>query len=263
MSSSKILFFSLILLIPTFAQSPYSFDLDNEAILYGTGISLAILENELLKQREPITIEGLNSISKSNLNSFDKIATYNWSPTANTISDVLLVVTIASPLFLLTSSDVHNDIGTYTNMFIQNAIFSYSLTYLAKSTLYRLRPYVYNPDVPTEEKLTKGSTLSFFSGHSTMAFSSAIFLSTMFQKYFPNSKFTPYIWGTSLVCASIVGYLRIYSGQHFPSDVITGAIVGSLVGYLIPLIHENRKDKLETLPFKIHKNNIFSIKINF
>ena len=132
-----------------------------------------------------------------------------------------------------------------------------------KSTLYRLRPYVYNPDVPTEEKLTKGSTLSFFSGHSTMAFSSAIFLSTMFQKYFPNSKFTPYIWGTSLVCASIVGYLRIYSGQHFPSDVITGAIVGSLVGYLIPLIHENRKDKLETLPFKIHKNNIFSIKINF
>jgi membrane-associated phospholipid phosphatase len=263
MLSSKILFVALILSLQNFAQSPYSFDLDNEAILYGTGISLGILENELLKQREQITIEELRNISRDNLNSFDKIATYNWSPNANAISDVLLVITIASPLFLLTSSDVHNDIGAYTNMYFQNAIFSYSLAYLAKSTFYRLRPYAYNPDVPTDEKLTKGTTLSFFSGHSTMAFSSAIFLSTMFQKYFPDSKLIPYIWGTSLVFASIVGYLRVYSGQHFPSDVITGAVVGSLVGYIIPLIHENQENKSKTLPLKIQTNNVFSFKINF
>ena len=263
MTAYKVIFLIFIISLPNFAQSPYTFDLDEEAILYGAGISLGILDNELLKKREPMTVEKLSNLSPKDINSFDKIALNNWSPLANTVSDVLLVIAIASPLFLLTSSDVHRDIGIYSNMYIQNMIFSYSLTYLTKSNVYRLRPYVYNEEVPVEEKLTPGSTYSFFSGHSAMAFSSAIFLSTTFHKYHPESKFTPYVWATSITLASIIGYLRIYSGQHFPSDVVIGAVVGSLVGYIVPLIHENHHDKLNVTPEKIRSNKVFTFNINF
>lgn len=263
MSFFKILFLALLISLPNFAQSPYSFDLDEEAVFYGAGITLGIVDNQLLKKREPLTIVDLGNLSKNNINSFDKMALNNWSPTANVVSDVLLIVSIASPLFLLTSSDVHKDIGIYSNMYIQNVVFSYSLAYLAKANVYRLRPYVYNENVSNEEKLSPGSTYSFFSGHSTMAFSSAIFLSTMFHKYHPASKLAPYIWATSLALASTVGYLRIYSGQHFPSDVIIGAVVGSLVGYLVPLVHENHHTELNVVPEKIRSNKVFTFNINF
>ena len=259
----QILTLLLILSPVNFCQSVYSFDADDEVILFGTGLSLGILDNLLLKSRQPFTLEKLGKLSRENVNSFDRMATYNWSPTASTVSDILLVVSIASPLFLLSSSNVHNDVGTFSTMYVENVIFSYSLTYLAKASHLRPRPYVYNETVPMEEKLDIESTLSFFSGHSTMAFSSAVFLSTLYQRYYPDSKFKPYIWGTSLVFASLVAYLRIYSGQHFPSDVIIGAATGCLIGYLIPLMHEHKDGNNKVLLNKINSNNVFSININF
>jgi len=258
----KLLFLCLTIQMASLAQSVYSFDADDEAIIFGVGITLGIVDNLLLKPRKPISIEELEKFSRENVNSFDRIATYNWSPTASTVSDILLVVSIASPLFLLSSSNVHKDIGTFSTMYVENVIFSYSLTYLAKAIELRPRPYIYNEMVPVQEKLNIGSTLSFFSGHSTMAFSSAVFLSTLFQKYHPGSKSIPYVWGTTLMAASVVAYLRVYSGQHFPSDIITGAVAGCLIGYLIPLIHEH-KESTEVLPNNIPSSNVFSFNINF
>ena len=43
--------------------------------------------------------------------------------------------------------------------------------------------------------------------------------------------------------AAITSSLRVISGMHFLSDVLTGAAVGSLIGYLIPLIHETNENQ--------------------
>jgi len=44
--------------------------------------------------------------------------------------------------------------------------------------------------------------------------------------------------------ASASAILRVASAQHFPSDVIVGAIIGSGISYAICKFHHNKKVKL-------------------
>ena len=52
------------------------------------------------------------------------------------------------------------------------------------------------------------------------------------------------VWSVALSLASTVGVLRYVSGSHFPSDIITGALVGSAVGVTVPLLHRISKRRL-------------------
>ena len=149
-------------------------------------------------------------------------------------------------------------------MYLQNIITTYSVSHLTKAMFRRYRPYSYNTEVEDEIRSRPGATLSFFSAHTSVSFASAVFLSTTFNKYNPNSNLTPYIWGSSLLIASAVGYFRYAAGQHFPTDIIAGAIVGSVVGYLIPLIHErSEEEKGLNMPAGNPYNNFISFNINF
>ncbi|NIV15452.1 MAG: phosphatase PAP2 family protein, partial [Aliifodinibius sp.] len=54
----------------------------------------------------------------------------------------------------------------------------------------------------------------------------------------------PAIWGGAVGIPTTVGLLRIISGWHFPTDVLVGALVGTLIGYVILSLHDknNRKN---------------------
>ncbi|WP_256604704.1 phosphatase PAP2 family protein [Sphingobacterium multivorum] len=60
---------------------------------------------------------------------------------------------------------------------------------------------------------------SFPSGHTSSAFATASALSRAYSKW--------YVVAPSLLWASSVGYSRMYLGVHFPSDVLTGAVLGT------------------------------------
>jgi membrane-associated phospholipid phosphatase len=112
-------------------------------------------------------------------------------------------------------------------------------------------------------RLIPDSKHSFFSGHTSYTFSFAVFLSTTFANYNPDSSLKPYVWSTSLLLAATTGYLRLAAGMHYPTDIIAGAIVGSAIGYLIPLLHEKDDDGSSQVPAKISSNNLFAISIGF
>jgi len=247
-----------------FSQSPYSLNTGREIAIFGGGILLGIVDAKLIDNKKPISYEELHNLSKENLSAFDRGAVNNWSPEAAEWSDVLLITAIASPLLMFTSSEVRNDVGTFSTMYLQNILTTYSVSHLPKGLISRYRPYVYNEDVPDEIKQNVSATHSFFSAHASVSFASAVFLSITFSKYYPNSHLKPYVWGSSLLLAATVGYLRYEAGQHFPTDIITGAIVGSVVGYLIPLIHESdEEEKGLIIPAGNPYNNLISFDINF
>ena len=81
----------------------------------------------------------------------------------------------------------------------------------------RDRPYEKYPLLinPYEIEISQ----SFPSGHTSTAFSLATSLSIEYKKWYV--VLPAYAWATS------VGYSRLYLGEHYPSDVLAGAVVGA------------------------------------
>jgi len=95
---------------------------------------------------------------------------------------------------------------------------------LLKNLFERVRPCNVLPDV----RLLVGCTgsFSFPSSHAVNNFSVAIFFSRIYSKYKV----------AFITVASLVALSRPYVGVHYPSDVVGGAIIGSVVGYLFAWI---------------------------
>lgn len=69
----------------------------------------------------------------------------------------------------------------------------------------------------------KGGSFGFFSGHATNSFALAFILG-----FLTKSK---RMWFSFITWALLTSCSRVYVGVHYPFDVVTGAIVGSLIGW--------------------------------
>lgn len=71
-----------------------------------------------------------------------------------------------------------------------------------------------------------GGKYGYFSAHAANSFALAVFFSNLLKRE------VKLIWILLLVWAAFVAYSRIYVGVHFPLDVLSGAIIGSLFGWI-------------------------------
>lgn len=97
---------------------------------------------------------------------------------------------------------------------------SIALTTVIKYIVKRPRPYMTLNNVHVKKGILS-DPYSFPSGHTSTAFSIATELALRYTKY-PQTYIPAYLWGL------IVGYGRVYFGMHYPSDVLGGAVIGSL-----------------------------------
>ncbi len=260
---SCLLIFLLLAVNISFSQSPYKLDYKNETLIGGTGILSAAAALILDSKVKSPSIEEINKLNSNGINWLDKGAIFNWSEDFSTASDVLVTIGAAAPVLLFASEKIRNDLFIISAMYLETMIYSFSLPYLAKGIVQRKRPFIYNNNAPLEEKLSADVNKSFFSGHTTFAFSSAVFLSTVYSDYFPDSKYKPYIWAGSLLIAAATGYSRYEAGKHFPTDIITGAIVGSAIGYLIPLIHKQNTEHVNINAMPTNRSLALSFSYRF
>lgn len=72
-----------------------------------------------------------------------------------------------------------------------------------------------------------GGAYGFISSHACNTFALAVYLTQILKRHYRKIGWVMYIW------ASMVAYSRIYMGVHYPGDIIVGAIVGMLIGFVI------------------------------
>lgn len=90
-----------------------------------------------------------------------------------------------------------------------------------------------------ESKYDKSCVKSFWSGHSTNAFTAASLICVEHDALdlYGGKRDAP-ACGAALAIAAVAGASRITSNNHHASDVIVGAAVGGLLGYWMPkLLH--------------------------
>jgi membrane-associated phospholipid phosphatase len=221
-------------------SSPYKLSTVTDSLLIGSGTALLALTLYTNKNIDPLTDAEIAALSKNNINRFDRSAADNWSAGGDKFSSITLASVMISPLAFLLNDRIRDDFVVIGIMYGESILITKGLDMNVKNIVQRKRPFVYNPDVSNKDKKDKDAVRSFYSGHTSSAFNSAVFVGTVFSDYYPQSPWRYAVWGTSLLAASVTGYLRYTAGKHYPTDIIAGAIMGSITGWGIPALHRNR-----------------------
>lgn len=218
---------------PRLTQLSYDWTVDGvvTGALFASTVTLLLLDNQLAplqcKWCEPGTVDG--NLSKS--------AAWSNPHAADTFSTVMQFVIPAGVMgFGLVQAYRFDDpaAGWSDVLLITQATSLAMLTNtIVKYAVARARPYVWQGNPGLYSSATEAN-VSFFSGHTTFAFAVVVSGSTLF--FMQGMPGAPYVLGFGLAAAAFTGYLRIAADQHYLSDVLVGAAVGSLVGWAVPYL---------------------------
>jgi len=101
-------------------------------------------------------------------------------------------------------------------------------------------------------------TYSFPSGHAASSFAAAFVIGSKYRLTLKGKTYS--LFYLLIIFAVVVGFSRIYIGVHYPYDVIVGAIIGTLSGYLVlKFWNHSLTERISRISiknrFKVHQNN--------
>jgi len=225
------------------------------------GITTASLGFALVDRKPPLDSLKIIGLDANDINRFDRSATWQdpeFAPVSRKISDATLAISNALPFFLLLNKRIRQDWADVLLLFLETqAIVGNLYSWGSVVHIDRIRPLVYNPDIPWEEKTGIRTKNAFYSGHTSMSASASFFTAKVYCDYHPelgNKKFL--IYSLALVPPALTGFFRYKGLKHFPTEVITGLVVGASAGILIPHLHKKMKSNLVVAPFAGHVNGL-------
>jgi membrane-associated phospholipid phosphatase len=173
---------------------------------------------------------------RNNVNSFDRFAIGFHSNAAAWVSDVTVGAALLAPVALdwFALGDLRIFAEDMT-VYAEALSISGALNVVAKQLAGRPFPRTYAGDPKLVS--STGGYHSFYSGHTTLTFTALSVASvTIGERY--GYKVLP--WLVTLVVGASVAIERVAAGWHFPTDVLTGAAVGTAIGIAVPVIHLRR-----------------------
>ena len=208
----------------------------------------------VVDKKDPLDSLTIISLDANDINRFDRSATWqdaDFAPTARAISDVTLGLSNTLPFLLFLDKKIRKDWGDVLLLFLETqAIVGNLYSWGCVVHVDRIRPLVYNPDVPWDERAGKRTKNAFYSGHTSMSTSASFFTAKVYCDYHPelgNKKFL--IYTLAVIPGLTTGIFRYKGLKHFPTDVITGMLVGASTGILVPHLHKKKNPNLVVVPF--------------
>src|SRR5688572_19657546 len=152
------------------SSTPYRTRFAVDAPVIGTGIALSGLGLYFISDKPSIKDDELATISKFDVNKFDRFTAGNYDPDAKAFSDFPFYGSFAAPLFLLADKNVRSNSGQVFTLYLETMAITGTAFALTVGLTDRYRPLVYKTDDPENEELnhdrhSKNSRNSFFAGH--------------------------------------------------------------------------------------------------
>lgn len=169
----------------------------------------------------------------STLNRLDR-ETYRYNNAVlQPVAHVTLGLILAVPI-ILDAIDLGFSKPFFEDLMVLLETLSIDTAFQAGTALIVQRPrpltYAGHPEI-----LEKGEGyVSFYAGHVATAFAaSAVVAQTLRLRY--GHRFWP--WLIPAAAGTAMALMRVYSGDHFPTDVLVGAAAGLAVGIAVPWLH--------------------------
>ncbi len=226
----------------------YNYNNKLDIPLSSVATAISLFNFTQVYSKESSSEESILSLNPDDVNGFDKGAAGNYNPGAKDASDFIFSVAIPTPLiFFAFDKKMKEDYMRLSLLYWE----SMSFMGVAYSTSLQLndrrRPYTYNTDLPMNVRRKGGGKNSFYSGHTGLVATSTFFLASVYADYHPDSKYKWVLFTSAGVATILTGYLRVRAGEHFPTDVILGGLVGTASGILVPYFHKNKLFNNENL----------------
>ncbi|MBX9837322.1 MAG: phosphatase PAP2 family protein [Silvanigrellaceae bacterium] len=178
----------------------------------------------------------------------------------------LLPYALGSATLVLGGLTLTNDnffIGTHMRGWLHAILLTEIATSTAKISFQRKRPFYDN--VNTDGPSTYDNRFSFFSGHSSHAFSFATYSSALMFEY-SNSQILNWSYAAlSYSAATWIASSRVKDHAHNVSDVVVGGLVGTLISaavfYRVENTIQNKrvsssiKYEMLAIPYAFHDEN--------
>lgn len=158
---------------------------------------------------------------------------FEYDENLSLASDVTLAMTMATPGLLVFEAPVSDYLAIGGSYGITMVGAYFGVRTPLKAIIDRERPYVGADSSPDD---TSEDYDSFPSGHALMAFTSAAYTQTITSLWYPDSQVMRAASIAAWSLATATAVLRVVSGNHYPTDVLAGAAIGSALGFLGPYL---------------------------
>lgn len=205
-----------------------------EMVLVGSGGLLHA--GSLLLERRPVVFPSAPHDPQL-LPRMDRIAVGRWDPAAHRMSNILFAS--ATGLSLVAAGLLSTGERPLVPVVIvlESGLLASGITNVVKELTHRPRPYLFDP-LPAQGSLAgRDDHHAFWSGHvaniSAMCFSTA----WLVQRSDASPASRTLVWSFAFAAPAAMAWLRVGAGRHFPTDVLTGYVFGSVVGWAVPYFH--------------------------
>ena len=171
------------------------------------------------------------------LNALDRTTAGFWDPNWLLASNVGLIAETAGALALLADEEGGRRAVNDAAVIAESALSATAVASIMTVAAGRPRPFVYGDKAPLADRTNSDAANSFLSSHAAVAFAIATSTYMAMHRLRPASQRTAATLALGLGAAAFVATSRVLAGQHFITDALGGALVGSSVGVVVSSFH--------------------------
>ncbi|HEY4107885.1 phosphatase PAP2 family protein [Puia sp.] len=206
------------------------------------GAALDLYNFSKISAKNETSLAKLNSLKISDLNWLDRWGVRPYSHSVDQLSYVPFYVAMPLPLIVFgVDKRMRKDFWKLTYLYGESVILTGVLYTSAVHWASRLRPLTYEAASPLKERQSSNSRNSFFAGHVALVGTSVFFIATTWAAYHPESDLKWVFYTGAGAITALTGYWRSRAGEHFPTDIALGAVIGVASGMLTPRLHMPKK----------------------